>query len=270
MAPGAAAASALKALTRLVLERPWWLLALLVAAAATVSTSLQRLNLLAYDLLAPRMELPARSVLVAVDEASIMALGQWPWPREVHARMVDRLAAAGAAGVAFAVLFSEPQTHSPEPEAGDKALAAALGAYGKGVLAVAPVSRLAAGGVTELGPLPILRRVAHLGHVDLEIDADGVVRRLFLRGGARAELPALAVALVEEAQPVLTQRPLPGLRAQQLSIAKPGVWQRDNEVLLPHAATLPGSAWSFAEALTSPEFAEAVRGRAVLIGVTAR
>ena len=78
----------------------------------------QRAEALAYDLrlhasLTPSRD--ARVVIVDIDERSLAAEGQWPWPRERLARLVDNLFAAGAAVVAFDVVFSE----------GDKDVAAA-------------------------------------------------------------------------------------------------------------------------------------------------
>ena len=47
--------------------------------------------------------------VVGIDEASFSKLGlQWPWPRGLHAELVDRLAAAGAALIVFDIVFSEP------------------------------------------------------------------------------------------------------------------------------------------------------------------
>ena len=47
-------------------------------------------------------------VLVAVNEESFEALKlRWPWPRSVHAQLLDRLAQGGAAVVAFDVLLAD-------------------------------------------------------------------------------------------------------------------------------------------------------------------
>lgn len=51
-------------------------------------------------------ESPVR--VVAVDEKSLAARGQWPWPRSLVADLLDRLAAAGAAAIAVDVTFAEP------------------------------------------------------------------------------------------------------------------------------------------------------------------
>src|SRR5438067_3160709 len=45
--------------------------------------------------------------IVDIDDDSLRRLGQWPWPRSQVAELVERLRAAGAATVAFDVLFAE-------------------------------------------------------------------------------------------------------------------------------------------------------------------
>jgi len=47
--------------------------------------------------------------VIAIDEQSIANLGRWPWPRDIHARMLDALSQAKAKVVAHTVVFSEPQ-----------------------------------------------------------------------------------------------------------------------------------------------------------------
>jgi adenylate cyclase len=48
-------------------------------------------------------------VIVAIDEKSVAAIGRWPWPRSVLARLVTALSAAGAKVVALDILVSEPE-----------------------------------------------------------------------------------------------------------------------------------------------------------------
>ncbi len=78
----------------------------------------QAIRLLAFDLyqrMAPAPALPEQPVVVVdIDEASLKAIGQWPWPRTVMADLTRKLTEAGAASVAFDVLFSEPDQSSPE------------------------------------------------------------------------------------------------------------------------------------------------------------
>jgi adenylate cyclase len=76
--------------------------------------------------------------IVAVDEKSIAEIGQWPWRRDVLARLVERLRDLGAGVIALDVVLSEPdRLGSPQPLTGkgsgtvtptatDRALADAL------------------------------------------------------------------------------------------------------------------------------------------------
>ncbi|MEO0385701.1 MAG: adenylate/guanylate cyclase domain-containing protein [Pseudomonadota bacterium] len=56
-------------------------------------------------------EVPVR--IVDVDDASLASLGQWPWPRTLLADMVTTLHQAGAAVIAFDMLFPGPDRASP-------------------------------------------------------------------------------------------------------------------------------------------------------------
>jgi adenylate cyclase len=51
--------------------------------------------------------------VVDIDERSLAAIGQWPWPRTTVAALVDRLTEGGALAVAFDAVFSEPDRTSP-------------------------------------------------------------------------------------------------------------------------------------------------------------
>src|SRR5215471_18487234 len=93
------------------------ILSTLGAAAAVVVLSIASprfitpLDLRAYDELlrgAGRPPLTGRVSIVAVDEKSIAEIGQWPWRRDVMARLVERLHGLGAGVIAFDVILSEP------------------------------------------------------------------------------------------------------------------------------------------------------------------
>src|SRR5579859_3873932 len=78
---------------------------------------LQELRLRTFDLfqvLRPREQTFRPVAIVDIDEASLKEIGQWPWPRTIMARLVDKLHQAGAAAIAFDVLFSEPDRTSPK------------------------------------------------------------------------------------------------------------------------------------------------------------
>ena len=51
-----------------------------------------------------------RIAVIAIDEQSIANIGRWPWPRDVHAQLIDQLAAAKAKTIVHTAFFFEPQT----------------------------------------------------------------------------------------------------------------------------------------------------------------
>ncbi|WP_345742162.1 adenylate/guanylate cyclase domain-containing protein [Pseudorhizobium flavum] len=62
-------------------------------------------------------------IIVAIDEPSLAEINlQWPWPRNLHARLVAALRAAGAKVIGLDIIFSEPSTAQA-----DEAFAAVLG-----------------------------------------------------------------------------------------------------------------------------------------------
>lgn len=50
-----------------------------------------------------------RIAVIAIDDQSIANLGRWPWPRNVHAQLIDLLAAARAKTIVHTAFFFEPQ-----------------------------------------------------------------------------------------------------------------------------------------------------------------
>jgi adenylate cyclase len=114
----------LRSFSRIVLRRGivYWLpLAILLATAfahIVVPEEFDQVSALAaydvYQRIAPREASPDVPVLIVdIDEHSLKQVGQWPWPRTVLAQLVDKLREAGAAVVAFDVLFSEADRTSP-------------------------------------------------------------------------------------------------------------------------------------------------------------
>jgi adenylate cyclase len=68
-----------------------------------------------YQRLEPRQydpDLPVK--IIDIDDASLARLGQWPWPRPIIATMVEKLTAAGAAAIAFDIVFAERDRSSPD------------------------------------------------------------------------------------------------------------------------------------------------------------
>jgi len=80
----------------------------------------QTVEMKTYDLRMRATSDPARArqdiVLVGIDDASVRRLeplvGRWPWPRMIHASLIDYLARAPARVVAYDVLFTERDRRS--------------------------------------------------------------------------------------------------------------------------------------------------------------
>ncbi len=117
-------------------------------------------------------------VIVSIDEDSFDELDlAWPWPRELHARFLDRVSAARPAAVGLDIVFAEPSSRGP---ADDEALAGAVARAGNVVLGAALTVVRESGFVKEdLNPpiRPIRDGAAGFGYVNFDTDADAFVRR---------------------------------------------------------------------------------------------
>ena len=65
-------------------------------------------------------------VLIAIDAKSLQEIKKWPWPRSLHAQLIDKLQKAGAAEIAFDIDFSAT-TFEKEDQALEDALKRANG-----------------------------------------------------------------------------------------------------------------------------------------------
>ena len=144
-------------------------------------------SLFSYDILLlarGTLEPPKDIVVVAIDEPSFDEVNlQWPWPRSLHAKLIENLFEAGADTVALDILFSEP-SHPEE----DRELARVIDKYQKIVLAtdINVFEDPQLGFVQEkiVEPAPITKLMtssANLGFINVALDPDGFVRRFELR-----------------------------------------------------------------------------------------
>ena len=68
----------------------------------------------AYQSVAPRQVSVLPVTVVEIDQRSLAAIGQWPWPRTQLARLVNTLKRADAAAIGLNVLMPEADALSPE------------------------------------------------------------------------------------------------------------------------------------------------------------
>lgn len=207
-------------------------------------------------------------VIVAIDLQSLAALGSWPWPRALHAQLIDRLTADGVRGIGMDVSISEPDVAHPQY---DEELAAAIARNGRVVLPVFAEARELGGMPEEIEPIPaVAKSAAALGQIDVPVDRDRVARKAYLKAGLGSPYwPALGLALLQLDQPTAAS-PLPGLRDGDSSPRSPYMWERDNLVLLRYAG--PGGSYgrvSYVDVLDGQVHPSLLKGKLVLIGATA-
>ncbi len=116
---------------------------------------------------------PSDVVVVAIDDKTFSELRlQWPFPRSLHAAVIDRLRADRARAIAYDIQFTEPS----RSERDDLALYQAIGRAGNVVLATTEVD--ASGHTNVLGGDANLRQIhATAAASNLPADAGGVIRR---------------------------------------------------------------------------------------------
>ena len=104
-----------------------WLFAAVLLVAALELFSLRLFGPLENRLLdvfvrsqAARLEPDPDVVLVDIDERSLVNMqevaGRWPWPRAVHAELIEGLEAQKPRAIVFDITFSEPDKFRPESD----------------------------------------------------------------------------------------------------------------------------------------------------------
>jgi len=246
-----------------------WLAVLLFSTALTAALTLEhwtvRADNLAYDALAKLATHPPGDdiVIVSIDNRSIAALGRWPWPRQLHVQLLRRLAEMKPKAIAYDVLFVDPDR---DPSV-DKALADAIRTASPTFLPIlfdVPGPNGAPFRVTP--PSGALSgAAAGLGHVNVALDDDGVVRRAFLVEGDHTQSWPHLMSLLHDVAagvrpPGAPMAGIPDARGPQLS----------RPIMIAFAGP-PGtfrtiSAVDLIRGETPPAF---VRNKLVLVGSTA-
>lgn len=135
-------------------------------------------------------------VIVAIDDDSINTFGRWPWRRNLHAELVNRISEQHPAAIGLDILLSEPDLQHTED---DQRLATAI--MHSSVVTLPVI--FSESGQTKYVQTPIAllsRQAAGLGHVHLNIDSDGVVRSTLMQqeiGNIR--YPHFSLSLLETA-----------------------------------------------------------------------
>ncbi|MFC7498520.1 CHASE2 domain-containing protein [Enterovirga sp. GCM10030262] len=152
------------------------ILALLLLAKALPAW--EALSGSAFDILStagqPVPEEPV-AVIVAIDEPSFSAIGQpWPWPRDLHARLIRSLRAAGAEAIVFDIVFAEPSDPAADAALAEAADARTVFAADETLLETPHATSL-----VRTEPFPeLLADGARAGVTAVSLDGDGVARRI--------------------------------------------------------------------------------------------
>ena len=230
-----------------------WTLGLILTALLVLTQALSlpaQIDRWMYDLAitsAPAQ--PADNLaLVTIDDDSLNRLGRWPWPRRLHATLIDRLQASGAETIVFDILFQEAT-------ADDRILAQAMRAHGNVIL---PLSQPPArSSLTEHMPVRILAdAAAGLGHAHVELDEDGIARGIDLYKMLGKRIwPSLSLAAFTSGDDPYKN---PGVDTQSGFRAVPLAGE-------PH----PIPTYSFFQVLENAVPSNALNGKTVFVGATA-
>jgi len=236
----------------------------------TRTDTLRRWDNLIYDtLLANQSPEPAPEVvIVEIDDASIAELGRWPWPRNIHAELVNKLADVNVKALGFDILFTDPDRYSAN---NDILLAAALKQHGKVVLPVHAEQIRYEGQLLERLPIPqFTENAASLGHIHIESGEDGIVRTAFLKGGVgNSEWPHFSLAIARMDRSFSTQDG-PNFNSTSSTLTPNRAWIQSHPVRIPFFGP-PGTIHrvSYSDVISERISLDVFKDRFVLVGMTA-
>lgn len=195
------------------------------------------------------------TLLVNIDDASLAALGHWPWPRSTHAKLLNQLQAAAPRAIVFDILLSETSD-----SASDVLLAGAMSGPAPVFIPLhfsTPGSNGKAYDV--IPPADVFAQAAKgIGQVDVVSDSDGTVRRARLCSDPNAD-----------------GNRWPHL--MELAFRSPGYPQSaaysrticEQTVLIPYSKRGSYSEISYADIINGNVPATLIKGRTIIVGASA-
>ena len=242
---------------------------LVLACELGWQNGLGRLDQTLYDAFTSLNSRPAREdiIVVAIDDYSLAQLGRWPWPRRLHAQLLEQLTKAGPRAIGLDVILTEPERVAGDGRRdGDAAIARALD-RGKNTVLPVVVANIGAGMTATLPIEDLASRAKALGHINLEHDNDGVVRSVFLHEGQHgAWWPHFSLALARAGGAEIAEKFVPQSGEQQ----RAGNWVRTREMRIPfsggngHFRSVP-----YVAVLNGEVPAQFFTDKYVLVGATA-
>jgi CHASE2 domain-containing sensor protein/signal transduction histidine kinase len=265
--------------------REWAIIFLLLVIGISAAARygwFARIDQDAYDI---ALSLWARSaasdiVIVGVDESSLQRIGRWPWQRSVQATLIDKIGQYSPAAVALDIILTDTDRADSR---GAQLIANAMTKTGNVVVPVIP--RVESGYVMgELLPIsPIREAAAALATIKSQPDTDGVLRAVFLSGGAgeakyrflsweALRLSGLHRNAVEQLDAYIAREreSQPLTQAEHAAVATANTWLSRDPMHIPYAGP-PGhfKVISAVDVLLGEINPNALRGKIVLVGLTA-
>lgn len=134
-------------------------------------------------------------VIVAIDDKSLQRVGQWPWERSVHAKLIDKINSFRPAVIGIDVAFTEPSSVQADMQLIDSVRNAnnvvlpteSTLTYENGKIMASDIMK----------PLKELKEISDgMGLVNTPADPDGVFRRLPIKVFEnRSQVPIFAVEI---------------------------------------------------------------------------
>jgi len=211
---------------------------------------------------------PDDIIIIEIDEQSLRQFGRWPWPRYLHAELINKLTQTKAKGIVLDLIFAEANRNDP---ISDSMLVEAIKNNGKVIMPVLVEKNRLSGQLIETLPIPQLSNVAReLGHVHVELDQDGIARSTYLKEGlGNPYWDNIALPLYRLAYDSGIAH-IPGARNQNIKKENPNIWVRDYHVYIPYIGP-PGhlNRVSFSDVLSPNYPLDFLDNKIIFIGVTA-
>ncbi len=212
---------------------------------------------------------PNDVIIIAIDEASLSRLGRWPWRRNIHAELINRLSDEGARVIAMDIIFSEKDQNYPSD---DYKLIQAVNNSGRVILPVFVEQARKGSVLHETLPLPeLIEASSGLGHVHVELDTDGIARSVYLLEGlGKPHWPSFGVAVLQFIEPSRSLYLFDEKLESQKDVASPLKWIRDYHVKIPFYGP-PGhfQTISYHQVLTGQYPKGLFKDQIIFVGVTA-
>lgn len=205
-------------------------------------------------------------VIVAVDNESLTQLGRWPWSRQMHAEAIRQIAAAKPRSIIYDILFTEPS-----PDDAVLATAMSLTSVYLPILIEKDLGHPGTG-QSRLPVEPLRSAAAGLGHINLEINRDGLVRGVALFEGNSVRMwPQLIVpAFVATRDRISTLPREAFISDPDTGSSDPLALRRTESVLIPFmTGTQAYPRVSFSSVLQGQVPSAFFRDKFVFLGVTA-